>query len=304
MEKLYVSNQVHVFPADHDFAPGDDRFFMDSPFMFATRGASWTDKPLLELLLAASASFRPETKKKIVASGMLTPTLQALLRSSVRGAGDPLSPGANPVAFSAKSIDAGKLAAAAHGMAPDAIPPLASVSFFETRPPGGRIPQPLRDYPDPQPEIFVSTHFASCFVLRAPDGVRTFELRASAMTDSLGTQDSGAEFAWRVLRGDASAAKIETEPGSRGARARLVIDRRKLDSRVDVACFAKTRASGWGAPSFISFLPVPQEERTYREDGRISSIDYRNPRKRPCSPSIALPRSWRDLYLYGADGTL
>lgn len=298
METLYLSNQIHVFPALDDFKDGADNFHMAAPYYFATRGASWTDRPLLELLLAATAALRPDTKKEIVSKGLLAPTLQALLRRSVKGAPSPLSPQANPSAFEASKIDALALVSAAHEMAPEAIPPLAAVSFREIRAGGSPAPEPQRDYPDIYPETVARTRFASCFAMRALDGERVFELHASAIAHRKARK---IEFAWVLMRGDPRNVSLETPDGPSAPHAVIAIDRKTLDSRVDVACFARTEASGWSAPSFVSFLPIPGESRVYRDDGRISSIDYRGIDGR-CGWRIALPRAWRDLYLYDADG--
>ena len=299
MALLYRANQVHVFPANKDFGAGGDLMHCATPCFFMTRGASWSDTPLLELLLSASASFRPETKREIVRRGLLVPTLQALLRRTLAKGGDPRSPEANPTVFQTGAVDASMLAGLAHGMGPEEIPPAVSAWFVEKRdtPP----PAPGRDYPDVMPEPFVVTPYSSCFVLRAPAAVRRFSLFARPDGTAPGED---AELSWRVTKGDPSAVKLAEEPGSRGRRATVEIDVRKLRSRVDIACFARTAKSGWGAPSFVSFMPAPGESRTYGEDGRILSIDYRNIGKAYCDPEIALPKNWRDTYLYADDGRL
>jgi uncharacterized protein RhaS with RHS repeats len=71
-----------------------------------------------------------------------------------------------------------------------------------------------------------------------------------------------------------------------------------------VACFAKTTDTEWGAPSFISFFPPPNESRTYRSDGRIESIDYSNPEGVYSDPAVSLPRHWKDTYSYDDTGKL
>ena len=49
-------------------------------------------------------------------------------------------------------------------------------------------------------------------------------------------------------------------PAENGA-VRLCVDCRGLASRIDVACFAKTQKSEWGAPSFICIYPLQAGDR-------------------------------------------
>ena len=61
-------------------------------------------------------------------------------------------------------------------------------------------------------------------------------------------------YCWNVVHGDAKRVKIV--PGE-NASVHLSVDCRSLDERIDVACFAKTPGSDWGAPSFICIYPLP-----------------------------------------------
>ena len=60
-------------------------------------------------------------------------------------------------------------------------------------------------------------------------------------------------FTWSVVHGDARRVKIT--PGENGA-VHLSVDCRELTNRIDVACFAKTKGSDWGAPSFVCIYPM------------------------------------------------
>ena len=167
-----------------------------------------------------------------------------------------------------------------------------------------KFPEPGRDYPDTVSEMLFATSSAISFVLRSPDGVRSFLVRAQTYPED----DPGATFAWRVVHGPADAVKIsiplgETITGPEKGLAQIMVDRRQLTNRIDVACFAKTHNTGFGAPSIVSFYPVPQEKRTYRPDGQIASIDYTNQDRVYSDPMIALPRHWTDTYQYTADGS-
>jgi hypothetical protein len=63
----------------------------------------------------------------------------------------------------------------------------------------------------------------------------------------------GVSFCWRVVHGDPGRVKIV--PGKDGA-VHFSVDCRGLSARIDVACFAKTEKSGWGAPSFVCIYPL------------------------------------------------
>jgi hypothetical protein len=57
-------------------------------------------------------------------------------------------------------------------------------------------------------------------------------------------------------------------------------------------------------PSLVSFAYLPNEERLYRADGKIQSVDYANPKHRYADPLLTLPKKWKDLYDYTSQGQL
>lgn len=307
MNLLYRCNQFWIMPAHMDFGKKNigDVFPGVAPFQFITVGSSWTDQAPLRAALAASASFPRPTKDEIVRRHLLGPTMQWLMRRTRKGVNteeDYLSTKAHPTAFDGASLDAVRLVETAHALRPDQIPPVASLSLINSRRNPIRYPAPVRDYPDAITEVLYSTSSAICIVLRAVEGKRTFLFHAR--TDGKNDSDS---FTWRVVHGDSSAVKIVATgdaPDITPERGfvKIVIDRRTVTNRIDVACFAKTDSSTWGAPSFISFFPVPQETRIYRPDGQIESIDYTNRKNVYSDPVVSLPRHWKDTYSYDADG--
>lgn len=308
MDMLYRSNQFWVIPCVNDYGKPElgDVFPANAPFQFVSEGASWSDLPFLRAALAASASFNPLTKKAILHRKLMGPTLQWLLRRTQKGIkseNDYLSSRAHPTAFSDKRLNIVALVEKAHALRPENIPPAVTLSVINSRIFPIRFPAAGIDYPDTVSEVLFATPSAVSFVLRAPEGERTFLFRAQAFPEN----DPLVSYTWHVIHGDASAVKISTPLGEtlntpeRGF-AQIKIDRRKLTERIDIACFAKTHGTEYGAPSIISFLPVPQEKRTYRTDGKIESIDYSNPESVYCDPAIALPRRWKDTYTYDSNG--
>lgn len=309
MDLLYLNNQLLVVPAHMDYGKKDigDVFPGAAPFHLVSVGSSWSDQPFLRAALAASASFTRQTKQSIIRRHLMGPTLQWLLRRTRRNIdseADYLSPLAHPTAFESRSLDTMRLVEKAHSLRPEQIPPVALLNIINSRLQPIRYPVAGRDYPDTAPEILYATTSAICVVLRALEGERTFLFRARAF----GT-DGNASFTWRVVHGDASAVKIQAPAGETNAIpekgfAQITIDRRNIKERIDVACFAKTDDTEWGAPSFVSFFPIPQEAREYRPDGKIKSIDYSNPEGVYSDPAVALPRHWKDTYSYDENGKM
>ena len=308
MDLFYRNNQFWVIPAVNDVGKPEigDAFPANAPFQFVSLGASWSDQPFIRAALAASASFRRPTKQALVRRRLLAPTLQWLLRRTQKGVrteDDYLSPAAHPSAFDAKRLDAAEIVKRAHDLKMEEIPPAVSLALINSRLFPIKFPEPGRDYPDTLLEVLFNTSSAISLILRAPDGERTFLVRAQPAPE----QDPNATFAWRVVHGPADAVKIsaplgETVNGPENGFAQITIDRRHLTNRIDVACFAKTTHTSFGAPSIISFYPIPQEQRTYRPDGQIAAIDYTNPNRVYSDPAIALPRHWTDTYDYSPDG--
>ena len=311
MHLLYRNNQFWVMPAHHDFGKKDigDVFPGIAPFQFITVGSSWSDQGFLRAALAASASFPKETKQAIIRQHLMGPTLQWLMRSAQRGVkteDDYLSPKAHPAAFPGSRLDRVRLVEKAHALRPEQIPPLAALNLINSKIRPLRYPVPVRDFPDTSSEILYNTPSAICLVLRAPDGIRKFQFRAHGEGAS---RTAATVFTWRVMHGDASAVKIAAIPDDANATpekgfVQITVDRRNIKERIDVACFAKADGTEWGAPSFISFFPIPQEARVYRPDGKIASIDYSNPEGVYSDPLVSLPRHWKDTYSYDDTGKM
>lgn len=308
MDLFYRDNQFWVIPCLNDYGnPAiGDVFPCAAPFQLVTLGRSWSDLPFVRAALAASASFRRPTKQAIVRRRLLGPTLQYLLRRTrkcVASDADYLTAKAHPTVFDAKELDLVALVHRAHDMKMEDVPPAVNLGLVNSTLFPVRYPTPGRDYPDTPSELLFATPSAICLVLRAPEGTRDFIFRATTAPEN----DPTADFVWRVVHGDAKAVKIaaplgETVNTPERGFAQITIDRRALKGRIDVACFARSHGTPYGAPSIISFTPVSLETRVYRADGKLDSIDYTNPNAVYCDPMIALPRQWKDTYEYGADG--
>ena len=236
-QKLYLSNQVWVFPANADCAPigtNGDVFASMAPYWLVTAGRSWSDLQYLRAALEASRSLTKETKAAAVSRGLLAPTVMTAIRKSLRAVTnetDYLSAKAHPSALPPSGCDVARLKALCAALRPDTLPPVVPVSIGV----GKTVDVPVC------PEITYGSAFSTAFVLRSADTNRVFSLFAKGAD----------EFAFRVVNGEV-AAKIE--PLGPNA-AKVLIDRSRMSvtQRVDVAVFGRTKNSAWGAPSYVSF---------------------------------------------------
>lgn len=263
MARFYLSNQTWVFPSHADTAPvgtNGDVFASIAPYWLMTAGRSFSDQPYLRAALDASRSFDPQVKREIVRRGLLAPTVQALIRKSLKGVTNEveyLSARAHPTALPPNGLDRARLGAAAKAMTAEAIPPLAAISVA-----AAPVRQKLT-----VPELTYMSPFAWAFVLRADEPVRQFTITAR-----------GAEtFAAAVTHGDdGGTVRVSTVKPNVFI---VTIDKSILSptNRVDITVVGRNAQTGWGAPSYVSFarmdpsapysdpaitvLPQPQQPR-------------------------------------------
>ena len=238
MARLYLSNQTWVFPSHMDTAPvgtNGDVFASIAPYWLVTAGRSWSDQPYLRGALEASRSLKAPVKAEIVGRGLLAPTIQALIRKSLKGVTnevDYLSARAHPTALPPGGLDVARLKAAAKAMSVETIPPLAAVSVAVS---------PVKRSPV-APELTYASAFAWAFVLRADDEEREFVLSAKG----------AEEYAFVQTHGEGVGVKIErTGPDA----AKVTVSRRGMSptNRVDIMVCGRNAGTGWGAPSYVSF---------------------------------------------------
>lgn len=244
MARLYLSNQIWVFPSNADTPPvgtNGDVFASVAPYWLTTAGRSWSDLPYLKAALEASRSLPAETKKSAVARGLLAPTIQTLIRKSLKGVeseSDYLTSKAHPTALPPGGLDLERLKASAAALKPSAVPPLAVIAVS---------PRPIAEE-TVWPELTYATGFAWAYVLRAEENERSFSVKAKGAGD----------YMFSIVHDDLGAAKLERLGYD---SAVITIDKSKLTptNRVDLAVFGRSAASGWGAPSYVSFAVVDED---------------------------------------------
>ncbi len=236
--KLYLSNQIWVFPAADDSPNGGkagDVFQSVCPYFLVTEGASWSDQYYLRAALECSRSFKPEVKKELVRRGALAPTINKIIRSSLKSVTnevDYLSAKAHPTCLPPGGLDMAKLKSQAKELGLGEIPPIAVLN----------VATPPLDVPTVVPECTYFSALACAFVLRADIEEREFVVKASG----------AREFAFACVHGECEIKKTAHDT------ALVKVKKSSLSptNRVDVAVFGKNPGTGWGAPSFVSFSAV------------------------------------------------
>jgi hypothetical protein len=184
-------------------------------------GSSGSDRYYVRAALAASAAMRTDVKKVVRERNLFGPFMQYLFRRTRKGVeseADYLSEKAHPTAFDRASLDAIKVVQLAHSITVDSIPP-------------------------------VVMPFSAFVPVKSTDLERELDFRFKAIPEGL----KDVSYSWHVVHGDPKRVKIM--PGKDGA-VHLSVDCRNLAGRIDVACFAKTVSSDWGAPSFVCIYPI------------------------------------------------
>ena len=308
--RFYAGNQCWFYPEHRDYDPETgDLFPANTPYWVISQGSSFSDKSFMEAFAAALASFQPATKQVLVARKLVAPTLQMILRATQRTVKTPeayLTGAAHPVVFDAANLDVEAMAALSHALKPEEIPPLVALRTLKDAQPEMGV-----DFFDARPEALFDTPFSIARVVRGTARVRRMTLEAAVSTNQ-----RDQKFLWAVLQGDprkidikplnANASQVEISVAYHGTYRPVGPDglpAPRSSSRVDIGCFVKA-GDYYSAPSFVSFCYLPNEERAYRDDGQILSMDYANAAHRYADPALTLQKGWKDLYEYDAQGHL
>lgn len=308
--RYYVSNQCWVFPEHKDYDPGTgDLYPVNAPYYVVSQGSSGSDQPFLKALAATMAAFTPATKRLLVSQKLMGPTLQMILRATqktVKKPEDYLTGAAHSVVFDSVNLDAVAMVKLAHAMKPDEIPPLVVLRTVKDAQPEAGV-----DFFDLRPEGLFDTPCCIARVVRGVARERRMTVEAAA---SAGQSDP--VFQWVVLQGDPKKIAI-TSLNNSSSRVEIAVTYQGVfrlqnahgepqpmtSSRVDIGCFVK-KGPYFSAPSIVSFYYLPNEERVYRDDGQILSVDYTNAAHRYADPVLTMQKGWKDLYAYDAGGRL
>ncbi len=307
----YLQNQLYFYPEhnDHDENYGDV-FHANTPFVVTSQGSSGSDREFMDACMATTAAFQPETQKKIFQAGLLAPTLQMILRRSLKGIETPenyLTGAAHPSVFDGTTLNPEGMVRLAHSIAPVELPPLALLNVELEA-----LGRPGIDYFEAGPaEAIFTTPVAISRMVRSTAKTRSLTVSAAQSKDF---NNLPLTFEWRLLRGDPALVRIQPL-GEKGDRAKIEVDwatsrpiptdPSRSSFRVDVAVFA-FNGHHYSAPSFLSWAFPQCEERTYHTDGRIESVTYRVPQepKQYTDGLLYTPREWKDDYRYSPEQIL
>ena len=278
----YRSGNLYIYPAHHDYHPGHngrpmwgDLIPVNSPYVLLSRGSSGSDQPFLSAVIRTSAAFAPEVKKALLGSGLLMPTIQAVLRSTYRvPVADYVSGLRHPPVFEGKLLDEPVMVAAAHAMTVDGIPPFARivVTAEDVLKPGIDAPTWAHN------QRLCDTPAAIGRIYRSWKPKMHLTVSAAGSSDLLGKP---LTYRWVLLQGDPD--KVRITPRGEGESADLEIgwhDRFPVQpgsaihgNRVDLGLFVGN-GKAWSAPAFVSVLCPDNELRTWDGQGRLGEIDY------------------------------
>lgn len=305
------ANALYVYPAHKDWTPARDLFPANTPYILVSRGSSGSDRPFLEALALTYAAFRPDTKARLVAEGLLVPTVQMVFRRSLRDVTsreDYLSGAAHPAAFAGSAVNPARMVSLAQSIAPDAIPPAVRIAV--TAEDLGR--EGIDYFGQGLSEQLFDTPSAIARIWRSRAATRTMTVSAAATRDPNGRP---LEFHWRLLQGDPE--KVTIVPAEDGASATITLawhdpfpisdDTPVTTARVDIGVFAANGVHD-SAPAIVSWYFPPSERRTIEEgpDGapRTAAIDHANPGRAYADPILLPLTAWRDDFAYAPDGSL
>jgi hypothetical protein len=305
---LYWSNHLYVYPEHRDHDPNHgDLFPAAIPYVITSQGSSGSDRAFLRAIAMIMAAYRPETKAALVEHGHLAAVTGMILRRGMRGIetdADYLDGRAHPSAFEGEDIEIERMAALAHALTLDRLPPMVRLQVLEAPAlvPGGNV------FVEGIGEALFVTDAAIAWVARALTPAWRFVLQAS--TDD----DANAQLHWRVLRGDESRIMLHPLDVD-GTRMEIIIPWHEpypvperpdlLTRRVDIGVFAEGNGQ-LSPPAFFSLSFPPREDRIYDPDGRLLSVAYEpHARRGTYADPILFPSAhWADSFDYTAYGHL
>lgn len=299
LARQYLGNNLFIYPEHQDYDPGGngiggygDLYPANNACTLISRGSSGSDQPFLHAVLATLAALPPETQDLLVKNRLLMPTVQAVLRQSLKSVRQPedyFTGAAHPPVFDSSQLDPLRMIRQAQAMKPEAIPPLVQIRVLEeTGSAAGKdhfeadpaLSQQLGDTPVAVARIFRS-HAAELELL--VDASPSADLRGRPL-----------QLRWQLLQGDPAAVRIE----AKGTRARLRVRRQPpvrtttglRSHRIDIGVFADNGLSV-SAPAFVTIFQLPNEKHFLDAQGRTAEVHYQthNPELGQ-PPDLADPR--------------
>lgn len=295
LAKQYLSNQLYIYPEHQDYDPGGngingwgDLFPQNTPTVLISQGSSGSDQPFLQALLSTTAAFTPEIQRTLIDRRLLIPTLQHLLRHSLKSVqteADYLSSKAHPIVFDAAQLDELKMVLAANRITEGAIPPIVLINVIEETKfePGTHFFEPEK----PHPWQLATTPVSFARLFRGNQPTYQCILSTQGSGDLLGRPLS---FRAVVLQGDPSKINIKSDPAKAAFQITIPWQPPEKTSpnairshRVDIGIFANNGVTT-SVPAIFSLYMLPNERRFYDDQNRLTEIAYL-----ASNPDLGLP---------------
>ena len=309
------ANALYVYPAHTDYGGKDgDLFPANTPYLLVSHGSSGSDQPFLDAVALILASFRPDTKVKLVAENLVVPTVQMVLHRSLRPVTSRalyMSAAAWAAALEPWDVNTARMVSLANSLRADAVPPQVRIAV-ESEDLGT---EGIDFFGEGLSEQVFDTPAAVARIWRSKAARRSLVLSAAGTTDPNGRT---LAFDWRLLQGDRAHVTIEPLDKA-GTRARITLDwtgpfpisreNPIRSARVDIGVFASNGVHD-SAPAMLSVYMPPSETREIETgpDGvpRTRRIDHADPAKATtyADPMLVPRADWSDRFTYAGDGTL
>ncbi|QDY69762.1 hypothetical protein [Qingshengfaniella alkalisoli] len=310
--RLYRSNHIYVYPEhrDHDSEAGD-KFSAITPYQIVSQGSSGSDRPFLRAIGLAIAGLTPDTRNRLEAERLLAPTVQMLLRRTMRGINsrdDYLSGRAHRSAYDGKDIRPAALVTLANSLSPEMIPPMVQLRVtrdFQAVPGRDYLARNLD-------EALFTTPSAIGRTWRSYDYRREIEVSVADTRDPNGLPLS---FDWVILRGNPEKIRF-TYASTRRDRATIRIDWHDafttpydpdmLTNRVDIGIFANNGHVD-SAPAILSVAFPLFQDRHYEptpNGPRLQRIGYAADDQTFLDPLLWPTAKWTDHLNYDDSGRL
>ncbi len=282
----YTGNNLYIYPEHRDHDPGHngpnegfgDLYPTNTPYLLISQGSSGSDQPFMRAIPLTLAAFRPETKKKLVETGLLMPTVQMILRKSnkhLKSEEEYFTGKAHPSVFEGSWVDESKMVQLAHQIPVDKIPPLVRLKVEEEE-----TAKFGRDYFDlPPSEKLADTPGVIARIARSVHAKRKMVVSAADSKDANGLP---LTFRWVLLRGDPERVKIvPKDPQSASVEITYLHQERRPiapssameSNRVDLGVFAENGHYA-SPPSFVTWFSLDQEARVYGPEQRLLEVGY------------------------------
>lgn len=252
----YRTDHLYVYPSVRDYAwpeYGTDNFVANTPYFIISKGKSGSDRPFIEAAFIALAALPPAVKKHAQEHGLITPTVQMLLRMGqkhIKTVDDYLSPAAHPAVFDGEKLDLERIVDIAQMLTLVNLPPRVEFTVLEESTSMSEAGQTRTD------NLF-TTPSAAARVVSKHGGRKSMTISLARTKIPV---DKKPIYHWRVLEGNPNLISINLRNDSGSVveiefqwhpRQASLSNPEVLTDRADVGVFVEIDGVV-SAPAFVS----------------------------------------------------